>query len=55
MQIKTIKRHRSEPDYERLYQAYEGLKALNERRKNATKEDTDRMLMNVDPMGNPMP
>ena len=25
MQIKTIKRHRSEPDYERLYQAYEGL------------------------------
>ena len=37
------------------YQAYEGLKALNERRKNATKEDTDRMLMNVDPMGNPMP
>ena len=37
------------------YQAYEGLKALNERRKNATREDTDRMLMNVDPMGNPMP
>ena len=25
MQIKTIKRHRNEPDYERLYQAYEGL------------------------------
>ena len=25
MQIKTIKRHRGEPDYERLYQAYEGL------------------------------
>jgi len=37
------------------YHAYEGLKALNERRKNATREDTDRMLMNVDPMGNPMP
>jgi hypothetical protein len=37
------------------YQAYEGLKALNERRKNATREDTDRMLINVDPMGNPMP
>jgi hypothetical protein len=36
-------------------QAYGGLKALNERRKTATKEDTDRMLMNVDPMGNPMP
>lgn len=25
MQIKTIKRQRNEPDYERLYQAYEGL------------------------------
>ena len=25
MQIKTIKRQRTEPDYERLYQAYEGL------------------------------
>lgn len=37
------------------YQAYEGLKAMNERRKRATREDTDRMLMNVDPMGNPMP
>ena len=25
MQIKTIKRQRNEPDYERLYQAYESL------------------------------
>lgn len=25
MQIKTIKRQRSEPDFERLYHAYEGL------------------------------
>lgn len=25
MQIKTIKRQRNEPDFERLYQAYEGL------------------------------
>jgi hypothetical protein len=25
MQIKTIRRQRNEPDYERLYQAYEGL------------------------------
>ena len=25
MQIKTIKTQRNEPDYERLYQAYEGL------------------------------
>jgi hypothetical protein len=40
---------------ELAYQGYEGLKALNERRKSATKEDTDRMLMNVDLMGNPMP
>lgn len=40
---------------ELAYQGYEGLKALNERRKNATKEDTDRMLMSVDLMGNPMP
>jgi len=40
---------------ELAYQGYEGLKALNERRKNATKEDTDRMLMNVDLMGNPIP
>jgi len=36
-------------------QVYGGLKALNERRKTATKEDTDRMLTNVDIMGNPMP
>jgi hypothetical protein len=40
---------------ELAYQGYEGLKNLNERRKSATREDTDRMLMNVDPMGNPMP
>jgi hypothetical protein len=33
---------------------YEGAKELNKRRKEATKEDTDRMLMNVDSMGNPM-
>jgi hypothetical protein len=25
MQIKTIKRQRNEPDYDRLYKAYEGL------------------------------
>jgi hypothetical protein len=36
------------------YQAVDYAKQLNERRKSATKEDTDRMLMNVDPMGNPM-
>jgi hypothetical protein len=35
--------------------AYEGAKELNRRRKTATREDTDRMLTNVDPMGNPMP
>jgi hypothetical protein len=40
---------------ELAYQGYEGLKELNERRKHATKEDTDRMLMNVDMMGNPIP
>jgi hypothetical protein len=40
---------------ELAYQGYDALKALNERRKTATREDTDRMLMNVDPMGNPMP
>ena len=40
---------------ELAYQGYEGLKALNERRKNATREDTDRMLMGVDLMGNPIP
>lgn len=33
---------------------YGGAKELNKRRKEATKEDTDRMLMNVDSMGNPM-
>jgi hypothetical protein len=40
---------------ELAYQGYEALQDLNKRRKTATKEDTDRMLMNVDPMGNPMP
>ena len=40
---------------ELAYQGYEGLKELNERRKNATREDTNRMLMNVDLMGNPIP
>jgi hypothetical protein len=40
---------------ELAYQGYEGLKELNQRRKSATKEDTDRMLMNVDIMGNPIP
>jgi hypothetical protein len=40
---------------ELAYQGYEGVKELNRRRKVATKEDTDRMLTNVDPMGNPMP
>ena len=36
------------------YQAIDYANKINERRKSATKEDTDRMLMNVDPMGNPM-
>ena len=40
---------------ELAYQGYEGLKELNERRKHATKEDTNRMLTNVDIMGNPIP
>jgi hypothetical protein len=40
---------------ELAYQGYEGVKELNRRRKVATREDTDRMLTNVDPMGNPMP
>jgi hypothetical protein len=40
---------------ELAYQGYEGLKALNERRKHATREDVNRMLTNVDPMGNPIP
>jgi hypothetical protein len=39
---------------ELAYQASDYYDTLKERRKNATKEDTDRMLMNVDPMGNPM-
>lgn len=39
---------------ELAYQGYEGLKELNERRKQATREDVDRMLMSVDPMGNPI-
>lgn len=40
---------------ELAYQGYEALQDLNKRRKSATKEDTDRMLMNVDIMGNPIP
>ena len=40
---------------ELAYQGYENLKELNERRKAATREDTNRMLTNVDPMGNPIP
>ncbi len=40
---------------ELAYQGYEGLQELNKRRKTATKEDVDRMLTNVDPMGNPIP
>lgn len=39
---------------ELAYQASDYYDTLKERRKNATKEDTNRMLMNVDPMGNPM-
>lgn len=35
--------------------AYQGAKELTRRRKEATREDVDRMLTNVDPMGNPMP
>jgi hypothetical protein len=37
------------------YQAMDYAKEMNERRKNATKEDTNRMLTNVDIMGNPIP
>jgi hypothetical protein len=40
---------------ELAYQGYDAGKELLRRRRTATKEDTDRMLMNVDPMGNPMP
>lgn len=40
---------------ELLYQGYEGLQEMNKRRKAATREDTDRMLTNVDIMGNPIP
>jgi len=39
---------------ELAYQGYEGLKELNERRKKATREDVNRMLTEVDPMGNPL-
>ncbi len=39
---------------ELAYQASDYVDTLKERRKNATKQDTDRMLMDVDPMGNPM-
>jgi hypothetical protein len=40
---------------ELAYQGYDAIKELARRRKTATREDTDRMLTNVDPMGNPMP
>ena len=33
---------------------WSGLESINEGRKNATKEQTDRALMNVDPMGVPV-
>lgn len=39
---------------ELAYQGYDALSSLNERRKTATKEDVERMLSNVDPMGNPI-
>lgn len=35
------------------YQGYDALMDMNERRKAATREDVDRMLTNVDAMGNP--
>jgi hypothetical protein len=38
---------------ELAYQGYDALTDLNTRRKAATKEDVDRMLTNVDAMGNP--
>jgi hypothetical protein len=37
-----------------LPDAYDAALEMNERRKRASKEDTDRMLMNVDSMGNPL-
>ncbi len=40
---------------ELAYQGYDALANMNERRKHATKEDTDRMLTNVDIQGNPIP
>jgi hypothetical protein len=40
---------------ELAYQGYDAIKDMNNRRKSATKEDTDRMLMGVDLMGNPIP
>jgi hypothetical protein len=39
---------------ELAYQGYEGLQELNRRRKQATREDVNRMLTEVDPMGNPL-
>ena len=39
---------------ELAYQGYEGLQELNKRRKQATREDVNRMLTEVDPMGNPL-
>ncbi len=40
---------------ELAYQGYDAVADMNERRKHATKEDTNRMLTNVDIMGNPIP
>jgi hypothetical protein len=40
---------------ELAYQGYDALNELNQRRKAATKEDTNKMLTNVDIMGNPIP
>lgn len=37
------------------YEGYDALMDLNKRRKAATREDVDRMLTNVDAMGNPIP
>jgi len=39
---------------ELAYQGYEGLQELNKRRKEATKEDVNQMLTDVDVMGNPL-
>jgi len=39
---------------ELAYQGYDTIKDMERRRRAATLQDTDRMLMNVDPMGNPL-